>query len=494
VHHTVHESGGSSSSTSHVPAILRADDLFIRCDNAVFSGSKIHSRLLEAIVAGDLTIESLADEFRSDSHSADVGVSLAAIGGMTQDVKPDARFADPRLGAVPTMRFADEDAMSLKVREIAQMVGQERFYLSVGRLLHKKGATVGLKPDGVVVRNDAERISAGRILEEKVHEAESHHRRVINPAIGEFVAMMNQIDELQQVRAKIAQQQMLDNVPKPEREKNNREVNEFLQKPEVKEKVVQLKTAEKKLAQVTQKIAQLEMQDPTLRARVDGLQTLSGSSSPSSANLSATTTAPEASTSVGSDMLRLFEYTRAREERNTIVKTALNAAVSVKKNMDAYASSHNWPDRLKHGAMAVIQGVGCGLTAGAIVGAACEGGILAALATGGSIFATGEAFAAVSEYGADYLVDYAISQADTRQQARDYADVAISLVETGATGIAAFGAFKAVRGLSSKAAALRTSYSKSKIDSIFRQKRSNPAELEASVSKSLTEAVEKIRS
>jgi hypothetical protein len=36
----VHDSGDSSSSTTHVPAILKADDLFIRCDNAVFSGSK----------------------------------------------------------------------------------------------------------------------------------------------------------------------------------------------------------------------------------------------------------------------------------------------------------------------------------------------------------------------------------------------------------------------------------------------------------------------
>ncbi|MDR2795012.1 MAG: hypothetical protein LBB12_04515 [Holosporaceae bacterium] len=55
---------------------------------------------------------------------------------------------------------------------------------------------VSLKPDGVVVRSDAEKISAGKILKEKVHEAESHHRRVINPAIAEFVSMMGQIDEI----------------------------------------------------------------------------------------------------------------------------------------------------------------------------------------------------------------------------------------------------------------------------------------------------------
>ena len=224
------------------------------------------------------------------------------------------------------------------------------------------------------------------------------------------------------------------------------EVKEFLEKPEVKEKVVQLKTAEKKLAQVTQKIAQLEMQDPTLKARVDGMPTPSGSlSSPSASSSTTMTTAPEVSTSAGDGMLRLFEYTRAREERNTLVKSVLDAGVSVKKSMDAYASSHSWPDKLKHGVTAAVQGVGYGLTAGAIVGAAYEGGFLAALATGGSILATGEAFAAVAEHGAEHLVDYAISQADTQEQAHDYADVAMSLVEAGATGLAAFGAFRAVR-------------------------------------------------
>jgi hypothetical protein len=114
------------------------------------------------------------------------------------------------VAAVPTIRIADEEAMSRKIHEVAQMVGTERFYLTVGGLLHKKGATVGLKPDGVVVRNDAERINAGKILEEKVQESESHKRTVINPAVAEFVAMMGQIDELQQVRARVAAQQATD--------------------------------------------------------------------------------------------------------------------------------------------------------------------------------------------------------------------------------------------------------------------------------------------
>ena len=118
----VQESGGSSSSTVHVPAILRADDLFIRCDNAVFSGSRIHSRLLEAIVTGDLTIESLADEFRSESHSTDIGVNLAGITSLIQEVNSGGSALSGAASRCPTMRFANEEDISRKVHETARLV------------------------------------------------------------------------------------------------------------------------------------------------------------------------------------------------------------------------------------------------------------------------------------------------------------------------------------------------------------------------------------
>lgn len=44
------------------------------------------------------------------------------------------------------------------------LIGTEKFYLKVGELLYKKGADVGLRPDGLVVKSDAERIKAERIL------------------------------------------------------------------------------------------------------------------------------------------------------------------------------------------------------------------------------------------------------------------------------------------------------------------------------------------
>ena len=520
----VHESGGSSSSTSHVPAILRADDLFIRCDNAVFRGSKIHARLLEAIVAGDLTVESLADEFRSDSHSADVGVSLAAIGGMTQDVKPDARFSDPRLGAVPTMRFADEDAMSLKVREVAQMVGQEKFYLTVGRLLHKKGATVGLRPDGVVVRNDAERINAGRVLEGKVHEAESHHRTVINPAIGEFVSMMNQIDELQQVRAKIAQQQMLDSVPKPEREKNNREVNEFLQKPEVKEKFQKLKLARQKQQRAAEELRRLEAEDPTLPTRAAGMPlteetptAFSAKSTPkattpsaksmvqkvSTSDVSSGAEKPSLTTSVpeppvvrdellapsvsAAEMNRVFAWSRARQENKSGGREAMEMLSSINESLDAFAADH--PNIAKVG-VAIVEGIGYAAVGGTLLIAA-EGGILPLALSGSSMLASNEVMAAVLEHGSEYVVKEAVSLGTTEAEAvrfgTNMAGTINKLMFLGATKLAV----KAVKGGKGTLKPLSASEAATASKQSFKAMQTNPAEFEASVSKGISEAIGK---
>jgi hypothetical protein len=228
----VHDSDGNASSTTYAQQVLTAGDLFVRCDNAVFSGSTIHAKTLEMIVSGDLTVETLANTFHSESSSRDFGLCLGAIASLTQDVKVDNRFVDPRLGAVPTIRIADEEALSVKVQQLAKIVGTERFYLTVGGLLHKKSAEVGLKPDGVVVRNDAERIQAGRVLEEKVREVESHSRRVINPAVGEFVAMMSQVDEFKQLRAQIAAQQMINGVPREERKRTDEAIMRTAQREE----------------------------------------------------------------------------------------------------------------------------------------------------------------------------------------------------------------------------------------------------------------------
>ena len=226
---SVQNGSGSSTTTVHAPMTLEADDLFIRCDDAVFRGAQIRARLLEAIVTNDLTIETLADEFRSDSHSSAISGNLSAIYGMVQSSESDAglreaHLRDPGLGAVPTMRFANEREMTRRIDELAELVGTERFYLTVGNLLRKKSALVGLAPDGVVTHSENERINAAQVLEEKVQEAHSHKRRVFNPSIGEFFAMMDQVDEFNQLRNKIQFEELLKNTPKEERRQIDRDM------------------------------------------------------------------------------------------------------------------------------------------------------------------------------------------------------------------------------------------------------------------------------
>jgi hypothetical protein len=112
---------------------------------------------------------------------------------------------DPKLGAIPGVRFADEDEIHDKINTVAGTVGVENFYLNVGGTLFSAGAQIGkLQPDGVVVDSGENvEIKAGKYVREEVKETHKHKRSTINPCLGEAVAMLGQIDEFKEVRAKI---------------------------------------------------------------------------------------------------------------------------------------------------------------------------------------------------------------------------------------------------------------------------------------------------
>ncbi|MDR2067389.1 MAG: hypothetical protein LBP41_00140, partial [Holosporaceae bacterium] len=435
-----------------------------------------------------------------------IGGSLAAISGMLMDVKPDRLYAPqtssvpgsdgfmhPAFSAVPTIRIADEEAMSRKIHEVAEMVGIERFYLTVGGLLHKKSAMVGLKPDGVVVRSDAERIQAGRILEEKVREAESHKRTVINPSIAEFTAMMGQIDELQQVRARIRLEQMAANASKEEIEQSDRETMEFFAQPDVKEKYEKLKQTRQKQRRATEKMRQLEAEDPTLPMRLAGMQekkedapataTASTTSSASTAKSTSKTAAkipvalPKAasskkpittkasaktssvvltkavpssmpkpsehaiSSSDAAEMNRAFNYSRTRDEQSSAAREAFSMATSIREKAEVFAREH--PTFAKWGGYA-LKGVGATAVVGALVTAA-EAGAAAFLTAGASMLATDQAMAAIIENGTEAFVEYAASQGKTVVEARKFADTAVWAVEMIITGAAAVGFTKLIK-------------------------------------------------
>ena len=93
-----------------------------------------------------------------------------------------------------------------------QTVGTEKFYLKVGGLLYKKGADVGLKPDGLVTKSKAEQIEAKRILSETVPSEHHHKRKVINPSLG--------------VRAQFMTQRLAEGATMKQAEEESREITE----------------------------------------------------------------------------------------------------------------------------------------------------------------------------------------------------------------------------------------------------------------------------
>lgn len=482
------------------PMVLTCDDLFIRCDDVVFSGSKIRSRLLEMIVTGDLKIETLLGEFLSESNSSAISASLGALYGAVKNIDSAPSLRDPRLGAVPRMRFASEEQLLRKVSALAELVGTEKFYLKVGGLLHKVGATVGLKPDGVVVRSEAEKIEAGRVLEEKIQECERHKKHVFNPAVGEFFAMMSQIDEFNQVRAQLRAEQVNRKVSAAEQEQTDREVKQFLEKNEVKEKYAKIKETKARLDRVIQKIAEIEAKHPEVKTatqqpmKIAAQPKLQPQNTLPAAKVNATRprenhvvfqplVAEEAAVVQQVQISRELsqeptpsvttpaeEYARTIQEKKSLTKSLLDTGVSFKNDIDGYANEHKWTEYVKLGLESLLKGVGYGAAIGVVSTTAVKFGTIAAVATAGGLIISGEAAAEAINYSGEKLVNYAASFADTPEEAVKYADVVISSLETIVTIAGAVGGYKAGKAMGAKLASLKANYAPAKIKQTFTAK------------------------
>ena len=110
-----------------------------------------------------MTIESLRDILKEENSNSAINGSLAAVFSSVHKIE-DRATLDPKLGAIPTLRIADEEEITEKVNTLAELVGEEKFYLKVGGVLYQRGADVGLKPDGLVTKSESEKIEAERIL------------------------------------------------------------------------------------------------------------------------------------------------------------------------------------------------------------------------------------------------------------------------------------------------------------------------------------------
>ncbi len=134
---SVHESSGHTEQTTHTPTTVTVDKLFLRVNNAVFSGTQIRAKLVDAIIKGSLTIESVLDTFRSTHKSLDFSTS-------------------------GDFRIEDQEKVKDKINAIASLVGTQQFYLQVGQTLLTRSAEYGFRPDGSVADVETVKTVDGR--------------------------------------------------------------------------------------------------------------------------------------------------------------------------------------------------------------------------------------------------------------------------------------------------------------------------------------------
>jgi hypothetical protein len=333
------------------------------------------------------------------------------------------KFIDPRLGAVPTIRIADEERLTDSIDRAAALIGKDVFYLKVGELLYNKG---GMISDGAI---------AGRRVDEAVPTRDEKHKRVINPMVGELVSMMGQVEEFKEIRDEVRKIEAIENVAPKERKQTDKEVKEFLDKPEVKQDWENLKKSESKTHQATQKMAQLEADHPELVADPTRIAVLQSSLRDQPTDLSV-----------------LSEYVTAKHEQSSAARASFEYASSLREKAERFAIDH--PQFAKYAGV-VLQGIGNAAMAGAMITAA-SAGLPALAATGGMIWASNEAMAAVIENGTEALVEYAASQGQTQAEAERFARTAVWAVESVATGAAILGITKLLQNKATVASKVST--------------------------------------
>ena len=147
-----------------------------------------------------------------------------------------------------------------------------------------------------------------------------------------------------------------------------------------------------------------------------------------------------------------------------MAKKALDLGVSLKDSIDNFATDCGWNSSVKNVLIKGLEAIGVGAAIGAATAVATEAGLVAGLTAGAGIFLAGEATAKATDLSAEAAVTYAISQADTEEEAQSYADLVMSMVEWGLIGLSTVGVYKWVKG---KAPALRNTFSKAKISELF---------------------------
>ena len=248
---------GQSITTQELfePAELNANELFIRIGDGLFSGSQIRAKALEMIVEKNLKIETLAEVFKSEMKDQKVGIGLGSLFAEASKGDVPFNFLSPKLAAIPTFSISSAETLIHSFDRAAELIGQHKFYLKVGELLHTVSAEIGLKPVGYSVPSIVEVLKAERIMKEDLKTFEQTKKHTFNPCVGELLAAANSVNDLAEIRAKFAAQRLAEGA---ELQKVQEEVDEI--KKEDFDKVSNLRKkmidSQKKVALKAREIAQ----------------------------------------------------------------------------------------------------------------------------------------------------------------------------------------------------------------------------------------------
>ena len=129
-------SSASSSSSSvhtrqvtHEASTVNADRFILRAGNAHLTDTQIRARLVDAIVRDDLILESLCDEFFSESDGGSFGMGFGFL-NLVKGVQTVRDTLDALGGT--SAAFVKSQEIEKKINAFAELVGEEHFNLVVG--------------------------------------------------------------------------------------------------------------------------------------------------------------------------------------------------------------------------------------------------------------------------------------------------------------------------------------------------------------------------
>lgn len=140
----------------HEPTTVVADRFILRAGNAHLTDTQIRARLVDAIIRHDLVIESLTDEFFSETNGGGFSAGLGFL-GLVHGIQSMTDVAKITSGmSVP---IVDVEEIDRHINNFASLVGEEQFNLVVGGTLLSRLAFYGWKAHGEEVTGPRTEIS-----------------------------------------------------------------------------------------------------------------------------------------------------------------------------------------------------------------------------------------------------------------------------------------------------------------------------------------------